>query len=98
MKTEDAMFATLTDKTGNRVEIELLDVSERLFEREAPPLVLKRFVFESPLPVETPGAYQLELEDGSLIETEVTYCQVLPSGAYALAGFRLEGVPVLAGR
>lgn len=89
------MFATLTDKAGNRVEIELLERSERAFEQESPALVLKSFIFSSPLPVETPGQYQLELEDGSLVEAEVGYCRALPSGAYILAAFRLDDAPAL---
>lgn len=81
------MFATLKDKSGNQVKVELLNLDERNLNREA--MVLRTFDLESPLPVATPGTYLLELQDGSFVETEIVFCRQLPSGKFFQTGLRL---------
>lgn len=95
------MYATLTDRAGNRTEVEVLEASQRTLHREdgdeLVPVYLTRYEFESPRPIDAPAAYQLELASGELIEVQVALCLALGEEVYFVAAHFVDDEPGFGG-
>lgn len=95
------MYATLTDRAGNRIEVEVLVASQRTLHREdgdeLVPIYLTHYELESPLPIDAPAAYQLELASGDLLELQVALCLALGEECYFLSAHFVDEEPAFGG-
>lgn len=77
------MFANLTDREGTTTEVTVIASEERAIGAgPAAPIHVTWVELASDVPVAFPATYQLELEDGALLELEVALCVELPEGGY----------------
>jgi hypothetical protein len=91
------MYATLSEKSGTRFEVDVLEASQRTLHREEAdvlvPIYLTRYELESPAAVEAPGTYQLELASGELFEVNVAICVPLGPECYFISALAVDEEP-----